>query len=185
MRRFGHRLAELHQISTCKAFGWETDNFIGSLPRSNKQNTDWSDFYVSERLLPQLKLAMDKNHLKKNEIPSEGILLQTCRNLFPETSPSLLHGDLWSGNYLVSADRTPYLIDPATYFGHHEADIAMTRLFGGFGKAFYEAYSEHFPKVGGESERNDIYQLYYLLVHLNLFGGSYKASVKNILGRYF
>ncbi|MGB7393883.1 MAG: fructosamine kinase family protein [Pricia sp.] len=191
MAHFGNQLATLHRNtalhseSETASFGWEADNFIGSLPQLNRKNTDWSKFYVSERLLPQLKLARQHNRLQTNEIPSEERLLKTCRNFFPKVTPSLLHGDLWSGNYLISSSGTPYLIDPATYFGHHEVDIAMTRLFGGFGKDFYNAYTEHFPKIGGEPERNDIYQLYYLLVHLNLFGGSYRASVTNILNRYF
>jgi len=111
--------------------------------------------------------------------------LKTCENLFPDTKPSLLHGDLWSGNYLISENGTPYLIDPAVYYGHHEVDIAMTKLFGGFDSSFYGAYAESLPKVRGEKERNDIYQLYYLLVHLNLFGSSYKSSVTSILKTYF
>ncbi len=185
MSQYGHQLAALHHYSVGNLFGWETDNFIGSLPQSNFNHTDWCDFYVAERLLPQLRRAQDGNRLQADEMPSEDALLRTCGNLFPEVSPSLLHGDLWSGNYLISRTGVPFLIDPATYYGHREVDIAMTRLFGGFGTPFYEAYNEHFPKIGGEAERNDIYQLYYLLVHLNLFGSSYKASVMDILDRYF
>jgi len=185
MTRFGHELAALHQHSEAGNFGWKTDNFIGSLSQSNKKHTDWSEFYVAERLLPQLKLSRDGNKLQNHEIPSESSLLRTCQNLFPRTTPSLLHGDLWSGNYLISQKGIPYLIDPATYFGHHEVDMAMTRLFGGFGSMFYDAYGEQFPKESGEIGRNDIYQLYYLLVHLNLFGESYYGSVKRILDRYF
>ncbi len=185
MRHLGHQLAALHHCSVGDFFGWEADNFIGSLPQSNINHTDWSYFYVAERLLPQLKRAQEGNRLHPEEIPSEEELLGTCKNIFPEVSPSLLHGDLWSGNYLISETGIPYLIDPATYYGHREVDIAMTRLFGGFGRSFYEAYNEHFPNIGGEAERTDLYQLYYLLVHLNLFGGSYKASVTSILDRYF
>ncbi len=185
MTRFGHELAALHQQSDEGSFGWKTDNFIGSLSQSNNNHTDWSEFYVAERLLPQLKLSSDGNRLQNHEIPSESSLLKTCRKLFPQAKPSLLHGDLWSGNYLISQEGIPYLIDPATYFGHHEVDMAMTRLFGGFGTTFYDAYAEQFPKESGETERNDIYQLYYLLVHLNLFGGSYYGSVKRILERYY
>lgn len=185
MSRFGNLLAALHLTSVGDNFGWESDNFIGSLPQSNRKHTDWSEFYVAERLMPQLKLARDNHRLRNTEIPSEEKLLRTCRGLFPKTSPSLLHGDLWGGNFLISEAGEPYLIDPATYFGHHEVDLAMSRLFGGFDETFYDAYSEHFLEIGGENERNDIYQLYYLLVHLNLFGGSYKAPVTNILTRYF
>jgi len=185
MRRFGRQLAAMHTKAFGDNFGWEHGNFIGNLPQSNINYTDWSEFYVAERLLPQLKLAKNEGRLRSNEIPSEGQMLKTCRNLFPEVRPSLLHGDLWSGNYLISQNGTPYLIDPATYYGHHEVDIAMTRLFGGFGQSFYDGYYADVSKVGGEAERNDIYQLYYLLVHLNLFGASYKAPVTDILNRYF
>ena len=108
-----------------------------------------------------------------------------CQELFAEISPTLLHGDLWSGNYLISTEGRPYLIDPAVYYGHREVDIAMTKLFGGFGADFYAAYWEHFSRDSNETARNDLYQLYYLLVHLNLFGASYYNSVKGILGCYF
>ena len=185
MELFGHQLGALHSNATTVPFGWEADNFIGSLQQSNRRHSRWSEFYVAERLLPQIRLARGTKRLSNEEIPSESILLKTCEGLFPEIDPSLLHGDLWSGNYLIAQNGIPYLIDPAIYFGHHEVDLAMTRLFGGFDSIFYNAYSEHFPKVGGEKERIDIYQLYYLLVHLNLFGSSYKSSVIRILRHYF
>jgi len=185
MELLGHRLAALHGLSESNMFGWEDDNFIGSVPQRNKKHTDWSKFYVAERLWPQLQLAVNEKRLKSNEIPSEERLIESCKNLFPEVKPSLLHGDLWGGNYLISKENIPYLIDPAVYFGHHEVDIAMTRLFGGFDASFYGAYTEHFPRVDGEKVRTEIYQLYYLLVHLNLFGSSYYGSVKAILNRYF
>ncbi|QCX01904.1 fructosamine kinase family protein [Aggregatimonas sangjinii] len=185
MERLGHHLAALHRHSKTNMFGWNKANFIGSLPQSNNTDSDWARFYVQERLVPQLKRAKDSKLLSAEEIPIPKTLLQACQGLFPEVVPSLLHGDLWSGNYLISADGTPYLIDPAVYWGHHEVDIAMTRLFGGFGTSFYDAYSESFPKIGGEIARTEIYQLYYLLVHLNLFGSSYQAAVRAILKRYF
>ena len=181
----GHQLAALHHNTTQDEFGFSSDNYIGNLEQSNSNHTQWAEFYVQERLAPQLQLAKDTGRLNDNEIPSGNQLLTTCKNLFPDTKPSLLHGDLWSGNYLISENGTPYLIDPAVYYGHHEVDIAMTRLFGGFGASFYNAYQEHFAPLGNEKERTDIYQLYYLLVHLNLFGNSYKASVTEILRRYF
>ena len=181
----GHQLAALHHNTTQDKFGFSSDNYIGNLEQSNSNHTQWAEFYVQERLAPQLQLAKDTGRLNDNEIPSGNQLLTTCKNLFTDTKPSLLHGDLWSGNYLISENGTPYLIDPAVYYGHHEVDIAMTRLFGGFGASFYNAYQEHFAPLGNEKERTDIYQLYYLLVHLNLFGNSYKASVTEILRRYF
>lgn len=185
MALLGHQLAALHKLSTRETFGWEADNFIGSLPQSNKTHADWTEFYASERLLPQLKMAQDSGLLSSAQIPSETILMKTCERHFPETRPCLLHGDLWGGNYIISQNGAPYLVDPAVYYGHHEADIAMTRLFGGFDTSFYQAYAEHFKKIGGEMERNDIYQLYFLLVHLNLFGVSYRDRCNAILQKYF
>ena len=185
MALLGHQLAALHENSDSKTFGWVADNFIGSLAQRNTRHADWTAFYIRERLAPQLQLALAAGKLFPDEIPSEARLEKACGELFPDTEPCLLHGDLWSGNYLIAQDGTPYLIDPATYFGHHEVDIAMTRLFGGFDAAFYTAYREHFPKIEGEKERTEIYQLYYVLVHLNLFGSSYKASVTAIMNTYF
>ena len=181
----GHQLAALHHHTTQNEFGFSTDNYIGNLEQSNSNHLEWADFYVQERLVPQLQLAKATGRLNDDEVPSENQLLTNCKNLFPHTKPSLLHGDLWSGNYLISTNGTPYLIDPAVYYGHHEVDLAMTRLFGGFGSSFYGAYQEIFPLIGNEKERTDIYQLYYLLVHLNMFGSSYKASVMEIMQRYF
>lgn len=185
MELFGHQMAALHRFSGASTFGWESDNYIGSLSQSNRDHASWAEFYTQERLLPQLKMGLERQLLSSNELPSETRLLKTCENRFTKTTPSLLHGDLWSGNYLISADGTPYLIDPAVYYGHYEVDLAMTRLFGGFDSSFYLAHSEHFPKVEGEKERNDLYQLYYLLVHLNLFGRSYYSQVKQLLKTYF
>ena len=185
MGTLGHQLAALHQFSSSKTFGWASDNFIGSLPQSNTSHSDWPEFFVKQRLLPQLKLARDKNLLHHKEIPSEEQLLKTCQGLFPTIQPSLLHGDLWAGNYLISQTGKPYLIDPATHYGHHEVDMAMTHLFGGFDESFYSAYHEHFTPLGGEKQRRDIYQLYYLLVHLNLFGRSYRYRVESLLKAYF
>ncbi|KAA2219301.1 fructosamine kinase family protein [Maribacter flavus] len=185
MSVFGRQLAQLHQLSNSQTFGWEEDNFIGSLNQSNRRHVDWTSFYVQERLLPQLYLAFEKGLLAKTDIPPGEKMDTVCNNLFPKVKPSLLHGDLWSGNFLISKDGVSFLIDPAIYYGHHEVDIAMTRLFGGFGDSFYKAYREIIPPEPGEEERKDIYQLYYLLVHLNLFGASYAAPVKRILSTYF
>ncbi|MEO1011382.1 MAG: fructosamine kinase family protein [Bacteroidota bacterium] len=185
MELLGHQLAAMHQSKAPDSYGWDSDNYIGSLPQYNKRYKSWTDFYVRERLLPQLKLAHDNEGLSAKEIPSGERLSKVCSSLFPETRPSILHGDLWGGNYLIAANGHPYLIDPATYNGHYEVDLAMTRLFGGFSSSFYDAHSEHFDPVPMQRERTDIYQLYYLLVHLNLFGRSYYGSVSSILNRYF
>lgn len=185
MSSLGHQLATLHMSGEVTIFGGENDNYIGSLPQSNTTHNDWVSFYVHERLNPQLKTAVDNGQLLQNEIPSQEKLIERCKQLFPNITPSLLHGDLWSGNYLISHSGVPYLIDPAVYYGHYEVDLAMTKLFGGFGNSFYDAYNELVPLENGWKERQDIYQLYYLLVHLNMFGPSYKPSVLHILSTYF
>lgn len=182
--QLGIQLAILHQNTTSE-FGFNTDNFIGSIPQTNNRHKDWTQFYIQERLLPQLNLAKTKSLLSDKEIPSFDKLHKVCKDLFSDVAPSLLHGDLWGGNYLIATDGTPYLIDPAVYYGHSEVDLAMSRLFGGFSTSFYDAYHRIIPDTLGNKERNDIYQLYYLLVHLNFFGKGYYGSVKKILDYYF
>ena len=182
--RFGNELAGLHKVSS-DFFGWGSNNFIGSLPQANTKNTHWSNFYVYERLWPQLEYAQKKGLLALSEIPSVKTMLQICSPWLETVRPVLLHGDLWNGNYLISSNGTPYLIDPAVYFGDRRVDMAMTRLFGGFSSEFYNAYDSHFPSPKGEQQYDELYQLYYLLVHLNLFGRSYYPAVQKILGRYF
>ncbi|WP_027138724.1 fructosamine kinase family protein [Gaetbulibacter saemankumensis] len=180
----GTQLADLHNSFT-EDFGLDQNNFIGNLPQSNATHETWVEFYIKERLKPQLDLAVKKNLLKPSEYPSENRIFETLELLLNNLKPSLLHGDLWSGNYLISKDGIPYLIDPAVYYGHNEVDIAMTKLFGGFGNSFYQAYYSIHPTNEYSNARMDIYQLYYLLVHLNLFGSSYHASVINILKKHF
>ena len=181
---FGKQLAELHLV-TSQSFGLKFDNFIGNLNQTNREHQNWSDFYIKERLIPQFRLAKQRGLLNISEIPSFEILKKTCDPYFKAIKPSLLHGDLWSGNFIISKGGIPYLIDPASYFGHSEVDIAMSKLFGGFGHAFYESYHRIIPKDPTTKQRIDLYQLYYLLVHLNLFGRSYYGSVNRILNAYF
>lgn len=183
-RLFGRSLAELHR-ETQNQFGWTQDNFIGRLPQSNQAHRTWIDFYATERLLPQIELARTKGLLSPAESPGLAELKVGLEPYCADIKPALLHGDLWSGNFLFDVSGQPCLIDPATYYGHDEVDLAMTRLFGGFDTAFYAAYAEIQPPKAGEAERNDLYQLYYLLVHLNLFGRSYYTSVKRSLNKYF
>jgi len=181
---FGRSLAELH----CQVqgyFGWTQDNFIGRLPQSNRRHDSWITFYAQERLLSQLERAKTQGLLKGTECPDLATLQDRLDPYLAEVQPSLLHGDLWSGNFLFDQEGRPCLIDPATYYGHHEVDLAMSRLFGGFHTLFYEAYAEIMPEQLGAGARHDLYQLYYLLVHLNLFGRSYYTSVKKLLERYF
>ncbi|MEO0570553.1 MAG: fructosamine kinase family protein [Bacteroidota bacterium] len=185
MEAFGRKMAQFHLSTTSESFGFETDNFIGKLPQSNQRHSKWSSFYVMERLLPQLNLSQNLNLLKPSEVPELEHLIEKCGNIFGMVTPSLLHGDLWSGNYLISTTGNSYLIDPAVYYGHNEVDLAMTKLFGGFSNTFYGAYHEIIPPHENQKSLVEIYQLYFLLVHLNLFGTSYRNSVVQILKKYF
>ncbi|MGI9548318.1 MAG: fructosamine kinase family protein [Flavobacteriaceae bacterium] len=184
MANFGRQLALLHK-QYASSFGWASDNFIGSLSQSNKSHETWPHFYVKERLVPQLNLAVNRRLLEVSEIPSADKMIKVLIDFCPAVRPSLVHGDLWSGNYLVRMDGTPFLIDPAIYYGHSEVDIAMSMLFGGFGDSFYSSYEKILPMDHESPGRLKIYQLYYLLVHLNLFGSSYYSGVKAILKSYF
>jgi fructosamine-3-kinase len=180
----GNQLAQLHNCYA-EQFGLTLDNFIGSLFQKNTPSKNWIEFYSINRLGVQLELAVSKGLLNPKEIPSQKEIKSVLESLCSDVKPSVLHGDLWSGNYIIAKDGTPYLIDPATYYGHAEVDIAMTKLFGGFSSQFYEAYHDVIPVSSHYNERIDLYQLYYLLVHLNLFGRSYYNSVQRILKRYF
>lgn len=184
LEKLGVQLAQLHQCSV-DHFGLETDNYIGLLTQSNKTKNNWLDFYNEKRLCPQLLLAKSNGLLSANEYPNGETIKERLSVYFDNIKPSLLHGDLWNGNYLISKSGTPYLIDPAVYYGHSEVDIAMSKLFGGFGNAFYNAYHANIPKDKYTPERIEMYQLYYLLVHLNMFGRSYYGSVSDILKKYF
>mgnify|MGYP001794809423 CR=1 FL=1 len=184
LRQFGQQLAQLHQNSTTHA-GWDYDNYIGKLYQSNQQHAAWYKFYAQERLLPQIQLAIEAGLLNGKEVPTSGRLEQVCFDLLGTPTISPLHGDLWSGNYIIDKTGQAYLIDPSFHYGHSEVDLAMSKLFGGFGPNFYEAYHEVLPLEAGAEARQDLYQLYYLLVHLNMFGRSYLGSVRQILNRYF
>lgn len=182
--KLGNQLAQLHQVTYSK-FGFNHNNFIGTLAQSNQYHKRWIDFYVQERIAPQLKMALQASLLSMHEVPTITQMTEVWSPFLSDVKPSLLHGDLWSGNFLISSDGHPYLIDTAAYYGHGEVDIAMSRLFSGFGTSFYEAYFHDRPKEYGFEERHKIYQLYYLLVHLNLFGSSYYSTVKRILNSFF
>jgi len=183
-RSLAGKLAQLHQ-HTATNFGFSEDNFIGLLPQSNHFTEQWSEFYAQQRIMPQCKLAVKNNLLTVRDIPEKESMVDLMQRLAKDVKPSLLHGDLWGGNFVIATDGTPYLIDPAVYYGHSLVDIAMTQLFGGFRSEFYETYYQHFPKTEFHNELIQIYQLYYLLVHLNIFGSSYRSSVLSILNRYF
>jgi fructosamine-3-kinase len=179
--RFGYKLRSLHN-HTGNQFGSLNDNMIGELHQSNILNNNWSDFFTKERLIPQLRLAIGAGFINTNKFIKENQMKSIMSELLPNDKPSITHGDLWSGNFIIDHRGVPYLIDPSSYYGHGEVDIAMTRLFGGFDNAFYSGY------YGDKKIRfkyHDIYQLYYLLVHLNLFGVSYLGAVTSIMNKYF
>ncbi|MDC6350659.1 fructosamine kinase family protein [Zeaxanthinibacter sp. PT1] len=178
----GQQLAGMHRVSQ-PDFGLESANFIGSLPQDNRQEKNWAQFYVNRRLVPQLQLALEKELLLPGDVPTVSRLESAIYPYMDNVQPSLLHGDLWSGNYMISTDGQPFLVDPAVYRGHAEVDLAMSRLFGAFPAEFYSAYEAMRPVEPGIDIRQDWYQLYYLLMHLNVFGSSYRSSVMQILQR--
>jgi fructosamine-3-kinase len=180
----GIQLAGIHNVSAPE-FGLDHDNYIGSLPQSNSLYKNWIDFFIEERLKAQVRLAVDARRLDQNMIGRFELLYSKLPELLPETKPSLLHGDLWSGNLITNSKGDPCLIDPAVHFGHREAEISFTRLFGGFEEIFYDAYNDVFPLTKDFHQRVDIYNLYPLLVHVNLFGGGYASQVKSILQNFY
>jgi len=178
--QLGQKLASLHRCSN-GLFGLGYGNYIGSLPQYNNSNTIWVDFFIEQRLQVQVKLAIENGVAKADWEKKFAALYSKLPSLIPVEAPSLLHGDLWSGNLITDEKGEPCLIDPAVYYGNREADLAMTKLFGGFSGDFYAAYQETFPLSPGHEQRVDLYNLYPLMVHVNLFGGSYVHSVESIL----
>ncbi len=186
---FGRRFAEMHKF-TSPSFGFFEDNYIGStiqenIPDENERN-NWTDFYWNKRIIFQFRLAERngyaekelKDGIKKLENKIEKILAGS------EEKPSLLHGDLWSGNFMTDESGSACVIDPAVYYGHREADLAMTKLFGGFDSSFYSAYNEHYPLKDGWQYRENIYKLYHVLNHLNLFGRGYYQQAVSLIRSY-
>jgi len=181
-RDLGHGLAALHKHSYTR-FGLDYANYIGSLPQSNTPAASWTEFFISQRLGPQLTIAIDSGRLDLNVARQFEALYKNLPQIFPEEKPALLHGDLWTGNVIVNDTGGPCLIDPAVYYGHREAELAFTHLFGGFEEGFYGAYEEMYPLTPAFEQRVDVYNLYPLLVHVNLFGGGYARQVQSILTR--
>ena len=176
---FPEQLAKLHSSSHNK-FGLDHSNYIGSLPQRNNHHEVASEFYINERLEPQFKLARDHGY------PFSGLnsFYNNISEIIPKENPSLIHGDLWSGNYLVSVGGEPVLIDPAVAFAPREMDLAMMQLFGGFPAQVFSIYNEIFPLTDNWESRVPLWQLYYLLVHLNLFGRGYLSQVERIVKSY-
>lgn len=181
--RFGRSLAALHR-HTSPRFGLERDNYIGTLKQVNTPEGSWGSFFITRRLEPLIQRAVDRKRLGGGDALRAEKLFQQLPSLFPEEAPALLHGDLWHGNFLCDTEGLPVLFDPAVYYGHREMDLAMARLFGGFEASFHEAYEEAWPLAVGWEERVDVCNLYPLLVHVNLFGGSYVQRVQEVLERF-
>lgn len=173
---FGEQLAQLHSVSHSH-FGFAEDNFMGSMPQANTFTDNWIDFFIHYRLQPQIELAISKNLLPKSHVASFESLFKKIDSIFNSERPSLLHGDLWSGNFMCSDQSLPVLIDPTIYFGHRSMDLAMTTLFGGFDPAFYDSYNYYYPFPSNYPEQWEMCNLYPLLIHLNLFGESYLPDI--------
>lgn len=179
----GLGLAQLH-LNSAKKFGLESDNYIASLPQKNHQNDTWLSFFIEQRLEPMLGKAYFDRLIPLDFLKNFQALYPKLDAIFPKEKPYLLHGDLWSGNVICDRDGQPCLIDPAIYYGHREMDLAFSRLFGGFDSRFYEAYESIIPLEPDFESRMGIYNLYPLLVHLNLFGTAYLPGIEKILKRF-
>ena len=182
-RTFGHALARLH-VTPAPCFGFLMDNWCGTTPQPNPRTTDGHAFFAEHRLLFQARRAHAAGLLAAAELARVEAVATRLPHLLPDEPPALLHGDLWHGNAFAGARGEAVLVDPAAYWGWPEADLAMTRLFGGFDDAFYDAYRELRPLAPGWDERVPLYNLYHLLNHLNLFGTAYLPGVREVLARY-
>lgn len=183
-RLLGERLAKLH-LTEGEGFGFNGTSFIGRLKQQDKIYDDWCEYYGDVRLQNQLDIGRSKRIIQgERERKLEKLLLNLDNWIPRKPKRSLLHGDLWGGNWMVGSEGNPYLIDPSVLYGDHEFELAFTELFGGFSSEFYRAYTEYFPLEDEYKYRKSLYQLFYLLVHLNMFGESYGRSVDNILSYY-
>lgn len=177
---FGHALAFMHQ-QTQDYFGWVSDNYIGRLKQINKRHDTWDEFYTECRIMPLVEILFNKGLFNRSDLNAAGHFCNEMDSLFPVEHPSILHGDLWSGNYSVTGAGQATIFDPAVYFGHREMDLGMTRLFGGFDERFYEAYHEMYPLEPGWQKRLKLTEAYPLLVHAVMFGGFYIGRAREIL----
>lgn len=181
--RLGEALARQHLLKV-RRFGWQRQNFIGATPQFNREGDDWVAFYREQRLGFQLRLAGENGYRGRLQ-ESGGLLVARLAQFFSGYAPhpALLHGDLWGGNWGALLDGGPVVFDPAVYCGDRETDIAMTELFGGFPKVFYDAYQLHAPLDAGYALRRCLYQLYHVLNHLNLFGEGYLRQAQDLIDR--
>jgi len=182
-KNFAADLAELHQ-NTHVFFGLEYNNYIGSLKQINHPKTTWDIFFIENRIIPLMEMAFDNSLLSQSHLKAFKNFFYHLPQLLPREKPSLLHGDLWSGNIMCGKGQIPYLIDPAVYYGNREMDIAMTQMFGGFNSEYLHFYNEFFPLEKGWEERISIHNLYPNLVHLNLFGRSYLSGIESVLKKF-
>jgi fructosamine-3-kinase len=178
----GRCLAALHR-SSAERFGWQRDNTIGATPQRNRRSARWAEFWRTQRLGFQLELAARNGYGGTLQRRGEALLTQLDALLTHNPAPSLLHGDLWGGNAAATLAGEPVVFDPACYYGDREADLAMTELFGGFAPAFYSAYRETWELDAGYVVRRDLYNLYHVLNHLNLFGGGYRNQAQGMIER--
>jgi len=182
-QQLGRGLACLHAHSS-PLYGLPYDNYIGSLPQSNRQHSSWPDFFVAERLAPMLKLARQKGHIDERLQQQFEKLFRKMPELIAEEKPALIHGDLWGGNLMIGPRGEPVVFDPAVYYAHREIELAFMNLFDRQPPVFYEAYQEVLPLQPGWRERFDLYNLYPLLVHVNLFGSGYLNGVRTAMRKY-
>ena len=180
-QEMGRQLAAMHTHTSSQGFGWEMNNTIGSTPQINTWTTDWAEFYAKHRLGYQFQLAKRRG----GHFPQQERLLAVIPQLLAQhlPQPSLVHGDLWGGNAAFTTSREPAIFDPATYYGDREVDVAMTELFGGFPAAFYRGYNEVFPLGSGYEQRKILYNLYHILNHFNIFGGSYESQANRMISQ--
>lgn len=180
----GERLAALH-LSEGPGFGWEGKSYIGKLMHDNHLHNSWLTYYRDARLLEQIKIGQSQKSISGERNKQLMRLLEKLDTWIPNNpKSSTLHGDLWGGNWMTGKGGVPYLIDPSILYGDHEFEMAFTELFGGFSQRFYDAYHSVFPLSPEYETRKELYQLYYLLAHLNMFGESYGGSVDRIVRKY-
>ncbi|GAB1541695.1 fructosamine kinase family protein [Scytonema sp. NUACC21] len=177
----GRKLAAMHKATSTRGFGWDMNNTIGSTPQINTWTANWVEFYAKHRLGYQFQLARRRG----GHFPQEQELLQAVPKLLAtrKVQPSLVHGDLWGGNAGCTVSGEPVIFDPATYYGDREVDIAMTELFGGFPAAFYQGYQAVWSLEEGYEQRKTLYNLYHILNHFNLFGGSYSSQANRMIAQ--
>jgi fructosamine-3-kinase len=179
----GRQLAQMHQQGTADRYGWSINNTIGSTPQINTWMDNWADFFAQQRIGYQLQLAKRRGGSFFDSFPNTERVVAAVRTKLADRQPevSIVHGDLWSGNASMTKDEQPTIFDPATYYGDREVDLAMTELFGGFPATFYQGYNQQWQLDSGYQQRKNIYNLYHILNHFNLFGGGYASQAKRML----